>query len=307
MKHILAYGNAPVDVHIQAGESILRKYALKKGEFSRASLRAKRHFNCLEDGAKLKPTGSIANVLCVLSSLGMQGTFVGRVGGDDAGWSFYQSMIGSGISMNAPELGGETMKIHAIGTPDGDVTHAVSGVNMPLTPEMVDEAAIKQADWLVLSAYMLLADQYEAYKKITHIARKYDKRIILNLSSPRVVEQASYNLDLELRRGIDLIIADGETMDALARDIDPITLFTPRLILQGHHGASFIQRDGTPHFCSFEVEHYLSQDLKDGFVAGFISSFIAGESCESALVKGLRTMRYIKQRGGTCMRKMVVF
>src|SRR5579872_5621460 len=151
-------GNALVDIFIDLRDEDLTPLGFEKGSMRLVDADEQRLLltRFLSREPRLVSGGSVANSVIAFAQLGGDAAFLGCVGDDRYGL-FYQSEFEElGIDFGNPAIVGETTGTCAcLITPDAERTmRTCLAVNGRLAARHVDEARLKNADWLFVEGYV---------------------------------------------------------------------------------------------------------------------------------------------------------
>jgi sugar/nucleoside kinase (ribokinase family) len=141
---------------------------------------------------RLVSGGSVANSVIAFAQLGGDAAFLGCVGDDRYGL-FYQSEFEElGIDFGNPAIVGETTGTCAcLITPDAERTmRTCLAVNGRLAARHVDEARLKNADWLFVEGYVFANPDtgQGAIREALRLARQHGVKVALTCSEAFVVQ-----------------------------------------------------------------------------------------------------------------------
>ena len=308
MYDIAVIGNSPVDALTHVTEDFLEEQNLRKGDFNQVdpTQYAKIVEACFVEA--LESGGSTANTAWTMAQLGCKVGFIGRVGADEAGSHFFEDMHKADVPMPAPDASAKTMQIYCLITPDGQRTFVSEGVTAPLSAPWVSEEMIQESNWLLIEGYMML-DQMDAVDQAILLARKHGTKIAMTLSAVFVVQAAYGSITSEIMKGMDMIIANDEEMEALlqaaeddgtSNELVKKICDTKRVITHGPNGATFVEGTEKVFKDSLHVDAPLdTTGGGDAFAAGFLAAYIRDASLEESLTQGHKLGRnVISQIGG---------
>ncbi len=210
---LYALGNALVDIFIEISDEELAALG-----FERASMRLVEpaeqkalleRFEGREP--RLVSGGSVANSVIAFSQLGGNAAFLGCVGDDRYGL-FYQSEFEElGVDIGNPVIVNQTTgTCVCLITPDAERTmRTCLAVSSHLAARHVDEARLKNADWLFLEGYVFANPEtgQSAIREAVRLARCHDVRIAITCSEAFVV-QAFGDAFFEALRQADLLFCN---------------------------------------------------------------------------------------------------
>jgi sugar/nucleoside kinase (ribokinase family) len=186
-------GNALVDIFIPTSEEQFATLGFERGSMrlveriEQKILLERFH----ESEPRLVSGGSVANSVIAFSQLGGRGAFLGCVGDDRYGL-FYQSEFEQlGVDLGNPVIVGETTgTCVCLITPDAERTmRTCLAVSSHLAAKHVDEARLKQSEWLFIEGYVFAnpATGQSAIREALRIARRHGVKVALTCSEAFVV------------------------------------------------------------------------------------------------------------------------
>lgn len=214
--NVYAIGNALLDIEYHSTEEQLAELSIDKGvmtlidENQQHALMQKLG----ETHEAVASGGSAANTIIALCDFGGTASFSCRVASDASGQQFLQGLKDSQVASNAGEhlIDGVTGKCLVFVTPDADRTmNTFLGVSAMLDESVVDEQAIKQADYVYIEGYLVTGDKTrEAAIKARDLAEKNNIKTALTLSDPAMVQFFKQGILSMLGEGVDLLFANEE-------------------------------------------------------------------------------------------------
>jgi len=190
--HVVALGNALVDVEYQVSETELDSFGLRKGGMTLASAEEQQSLlNTLtEKKGYMSSGGSAANTIIAFGQFGGKGAYKSVLGNDELG-NFYANEF----SELGLELFAEKNSDHPTGTcvvlitPDAERTMQTSlGVNMLYDKHQLVEDSIKRAEWLYVEGYKFTDDNgAQAIEEAIYYAKKYGTKVAVTFSDTFIV------------------------------------------------------------------------------------------------------------------------
>ena len=143
--HVIAIGNAIVDVMAPCADSLIEQLGLVRGGMTLVdTARAQELYDAMGPAREISG-GSAANTLAGLAALGSTCAFIGQVANDQLGEVFAHDIRAGGISFATPARSDEppTARCLIFVTPDGQRTmNTYLGASQFLPAAALDEAAI---------------------------------------------------------------------------------------------------------------------------------------------------------------------
>ncbi len=199
--------------------------------------------------------GSAANTIIAVSQLGGQAFYSCRIANDDMGRFYLEDLAKAKVATGIqPEnmTAGITGKCLVLVTPDADRTmNTFLGVSADISPEDVDEAALKQAEYVYIEGYLVAgpASKTAALHAVQQ-ARAHGIKIAFSLSDPNIVHFFRPAIEELLGNGVDLLFANEDEAKRIAKteDLDEAIEYTKTIakqfvITRGPDGAAAY--DGT--------------------------------------------------------------
>lgn len=217
--HVVAIGNAIVDVLSFSEETLVVAEGMKKGTMTLIDeTRAEELYNKMGPSTEVSG-GSAANTLAGLSSLGARTAFIGKVFKDDLGKIFRHDLQAVGVEFSTPaaESGKATARCLILVTPDGQRTmNTFIGACNELYEDDIDEGLIANAQIVYGEGYMW--DQpctKEALTKAFALAKKHGAKIAFTLSDVFCVERARADFLRMIAEDFDLLFCNEAEARAL--------------------------------------------------------------------------------------------
>jgi len=286
---LYAIGNALVDREYSVDEALLANCNLLKGTMQLADA-SQQHALMTTLNDYTAPTGQVsggsaANTAFAFAALGGSAFYACRVGNDDAGDFYLADLSSAGVQTSAlsQELG-QTGTCLVMVTADGERTmHTHLGISAGLSPDQVDLAPLKGAQYLYIEGYLSSSDSArQAVAVVRELARSQGTKIALSLSDPAMVQYAYDGLLELIGTGVDLLFCN--EMEALlfskTEQLDDALRVLHRhaplvVITLGAKGALISQTEGHGSMQIPVVPHVVDQVLDtngagDNFAGGFL-------------------------------------
>ncbi len=217
--HVIAIGNALVDVLAQAKDAFLASQKIVKGSMNLIDgPRAQALYADMGPAVECSG-GSAANTVAGIASLGGKAAFVGKVSNDQLGEIFRHDIRSLGVEFDtAPASGPDpTGRCLVFVTPDAQRTmQTCLGSAGQVSPADVDPVKFQRAQITYLEGY--LWDQphtKQAFLKAAEIAHLADRKVALSLSDKFCVDRHRAEF-LDLVHGhVDVLFANEQEIIAL--------------------------------------------------------------------------------------------
>ncbi len=217
--HVLAIGNALVDVIVEAKPEFLAQRGIVKGSMRLIPAdEAETLYAAMGSGREISG-GSAANTVAGMAAMGAKVGFVGRVADDQLGAIFAHDIRAAGVDFTtSPSTeGNSTGRCLILVTPDGDRTmNTYLGACQELSEADLDAEAVAATEILYLEGYLWDPPAPRAaMKKAIAVARAHNRKVAFTLSDVFCVEghRADF-LDL-LSQHVDLVFGNEHEVCAL--------------------------------------------------------------------------------------------
>jgi sugar/nucleoside kinase (ribokinase family) len=214
---ILGMGNALVDIMTELkNDSILQRFEFPKGSMTLVDHELSSFLYNETIGLTKHKTsgGSAANTIHGLSHLGVQTSFIGKIGNDELGKFFKKDMKINGINPILFNSITETGRVLAMVSPDTERTMATYlGAAVELDPQDLSSDIFKGNDFFYIEGY--LVQNKELIEKAVRLAKHNGIKTCLDLASYNIVlENIDFLKDI-LREYVDIVFANEEEAKAL--------------------------------------------------------------------------------------------
>ena len=303
-------GNAIVDIFVEITEPEFESLGFERGGMVLVELPNQRALleRYQEREPRLVSGGSVANSIIAFSQLGGKAAFIGCVGDDRYGLFYAKEFEELGIEIGNPIIFNEsTGTCVALITPDAERTmRTCLAVASHLSARHVDEARIKNSDWLFLEGYVFAnpSTGQTAIQEAVRLARLHKTKIALTCSDAFVPQVFGDALNAALQHADLLFCNESEACsitgassagDAFAK----LKGRTPSAVVtNGAHGA-YVRHDGIEaHVPAFPSEPKDLTGAGDMFAGAFLYGITRGISPEhAARAAGFLAHKVITQVG----------
>lgn len=195
MKDILltGIGNALVDIEYRITEEELTAFGVTKGAMTLTEPDRQHDLIKAMGDRKVHRSsgGSAANTVIAFAQFGGQAAYCSLLGRDDMGSFYADEFRDLGIILEAEQVpGGTTGTCLVMITPDSERTlNTTLAVNTEFSRRNIDEALIKQSQWIYIEGYKLTDDNgAEAVDMALFYARKHDTNVAVSCSDGFIVD-----------------------------------------------------------------------------------------------------------------------
>ena len=288
--HVLAIGNALVDVIIAAEPAFLEAKGIPKGGMRLIGAEeAETLYAAMGPGREISG-GSAANTLAGMAALGSKTVFVGRVADDQLGGVFAHDIRAAGVDYATPVStgGAPTGRCLIVVTPDGDRTmNTFLGACQELSEADLDAEMVAACDILYLEGYLWdPAAPRAAMRKAISIARANNRKVAMTLSDVFCVEGYRDDFKMLLESHVDLVFGNEHEVCALYQTSD---LDVAMAELAKHSATTVVTRSakgavviegGRHHVIPAEPASRVLDTTGAGdlFAGGFMAAMVEGRS-----------------------------
>jgi sugar/nucleoside kinase (ribokinase family) len=297
--HVLAIGNAIVDVIADATDDFLAGEGLHKGAMKLVDEgEAQRLYAAMGPGRETSG-GSAANTVAGMAALGARTAFIGQLGDDQLGEIFAHDIRRQGVTFDTPPRGGlgGTGRCLILVTPDAQRTmNTFLGAASRLAPGTIDEGRIADAAIVYLEGYLWDPEEPRAaMREAIELARRAGTRVAFTLSDSFVVERHRGDLDRLLNEGaIDILFANEAEALSLtgAGDFESaVRAIAGRVptavVTRSEQGAVAVSGEHRAHVPAEPIERLVdTTGAGDLFAAGFLTGEARGLGLDASLRLG---------------------
>ena len=296
---VLAMGDAIVDVIATCDDDFLRAHGLPKGSMQLLSPEAADSLYAAMGSARETSGGSAANTMAGVAAMGGRAAFVGQVATDQLGAIFAHDMRALGVQFDtAPiDVGLPTGRCLILVTPDAQRTmNTCPGASHRLSPEALDEVAIRDAAILMLEGYLFGPElPRTAQYRAVEIAHAAGNQVAFTLSeSVCIAGRKDGFMGLIQGGGLDLLFANEDEACQLtgAADLDgALAALSPLvrtlIITRGAAGALAFEDGARTDVPAAPVQQIVdTTGAGDLFAAGVLAARARGHSIDRQLMTG---------------------
>jgi len=214
---VYGIGNAIVDIVTEVDYDFFEKNGIEKGVMTLVD--EKRQIELMKvidmNKSKVSGGGSAGNTVTALSQFGGKAFYSCLVAKDDLGKLFLDDLKKEGVDTNLAHAAcppGHSGRCLVMTSPDAMRTmNTFLGVSSFLSPEHLDEAAIKDSSYVYLEGYLVASPKgLEAMKEAKKIAEKHKVEVALTFSDPSMVKYFSEQMREVVGASVDLLFCNDE-------------------------------------------------------------------------------------------------
>lgn len=291
---VVGIGNAMVDVLTQCNDDFLDWMGIEKGIMQLVDReRGETLYAAMTDRTQA-PGGSVGNTLAGLGNLGLRTAFVGKVKDDALGRFYARSLEVEGTAFpNPPKAEAEhpTSRSMIFVTRDGERSmNTYLGAGADFGPEDLDEAIVRDADYLFLEGYLFDKDEGKAaFLKAAAACHKGGGMAGISLSDPFCVDRHRADFRRLVLDEMDYVIGNQHEWCSLYQTDDvEAALAQARadcgLVVCTRSGADVILIRGQER-AEVPVRRVVPVDATgagDQFAAGFLYGLATGQGLKAA-------------------------
>jgi len=283
MKRVIGLGNALVDILTEVDdENLLKKFSLPKGSMQLVD--ADFSNKVLKETSHLKQTyasgGSAANTIHGLAGLGVDSSFIGKVGNDQMGDFFNTDLKKSNISPNLIRSKNATGRAIAFITNDAERTFATHlGAAVELAAKDITETTFSEYDYLHIEGY--LVQNHELLEHALKLAKNLGMQVSLDLASYNVVEDNLNFLKKMVSNYVDVLFANEEEASAFTGNEDPAKaldilaeLVDIAIVKVGKEGSMVKKGDSIYPITTDQVKSIDTTGAGDLYASGFLYGLV---------------------------------
>ena len=309
---VYGIGNALVDIVTEVDHDFFTKNAIEKGVMTLVDEKRQHHLMEVIEMKKSKMAcgGSAGNTMIAVSQFGGKSFYSCLVAKDPLGKFFLEDLKRNGVETNLTYerlSDGVTGKCLVMTSPDAERTmNTFLGISSFLSPEHLDEQAIKDSSYLYLEGYLVTSPKgLEAMKEAKKIAEKNNVKTTLTFSDPSMVKYFGTQMNEVVGASVDLLFCNEEeamiftgtnNMSAAREKLkDAAKHF---VITLGANGALVYDGDTFITIEPYQVRAIDTNGAGDMFAGAFLYGITNGHSyAEAGKLASLASSRVVSQYG----------
>jgi len=313
---VYGIGNALVDIVTEVDYDFFAKNEVEKGVMTLVDEKRQHHLVEVIDMKKSKMAcgGSAGNTMIAVSQFGGNSFYSFLVAQDELGKFFLDDLKRNGVDSGwsydqLPK--GITGKCLVMTTPDADRTmNTFLGVSSFLSPEHLNENAIKNSHYIYLEGYLVASPKgLDAMKEAKKIAEKHNVQTSLTLSDPNMVKFFGKQFEDVIGASVDLLFCNEEEALMISGTTD-LKVAREKLkqvakrfaITLGANGALIYDGDTFINIEPYKVKAVDSNGAGDMFAGAFLYGLTHGHGyADAGKLASLASSQVVSQFGPRLM------
>jgi len=309
---VYGIGNAIVDIVTEVEHDFFEKNNIEKGVMTLVD--DKRQLELMKaidmKKSKMSGGGSAGNTVVAINQFGGKSFYSCLVAKDDLGKFFLEDIKRNGVDTNLTYGNcppGHSGRCLVMTTPDAHRTmNTFLGVSSFLSPEHLDEGAIKNSEYIYLEGYLVASPKgLEAMKAARKIAERNKVSIALTFSDPSMVKYFSKQMQEIVGASVDLLFCNEEEAmiytgtSSVAEAREKLKEVAKRFaITLGANGALIFDGDTFINIEPYKVRAIDTNGAGDMFSGAFMYGITHGHSyAEAGKIASLASSRVVSQFG----------
>ena len=309
---VYGIGNAIVDIVTEVEYDFFEKNNIEKGVMTLVD--EKRQLQLMKaidmKKSKMSGGGSAGNTVVAINQFGGKSFYSCLVAKDDLGKFFLDDIKRNGVDTNLKYENcplGHSGRCLVMTSPDAHRTmNTFLGVSSFLSPEHLDEDAIKNSEYIYLEGYLVASPKgLEAMKAARKIAERNKVSIALTFSDPSMVKYFSMQMQEVVGASVDLLFCNEEEAmiytgtNSVAEAREKLKEVAKRFVITlGANGALIYDGDTFISIEPYKVKAIDTNGAGDMFSGAFMYGITHGHSyAEAGKIASLASSRVVSQFG----------
>lgn len=309
---VFGIGNAIVDIVTEVGHDFFEKNEVEKGVMTLVDEKRQLHLMGAIDMKKSKMSGggSAGNTVVALNQFGGKSFYSCLVAHDELGKFFLDDLKHHNVHTNlkfeeCPK--GHSGRCLVMTSPDAQRTmNTFLGVSSLLSPEHLDETAIKNSQYIYLEGYLVASPKgLEAMKEAKKTAERNNVDVALTFSDPSMVKYFSKQMEEVVGASVDLLFCNDEEAliftgtDSLGHAREKLKQAAKRFVItQGANGALVYDGDTYITIEPYPASAVDTNGAGDMFAGAFLYGITHGHSfAGSGKLASLASSHVVRQWG----------
>lgn len=286
---ILGLGNALVDVlsKLDSDETLV-KIGIQKGAMdmiSREQMYVIRKYQANTETTQA-PGGANCNTMRAIALLGGQSGFIGKVGDDNLGEFYEETLLKAGVASYLIKTEGPSGACTVFISPDGERTMGTFlGPAPTISPDEITEDVLRGYDCIHIEGYLIVNEELvrETMKK----AKRLGLKVALDLANYNIVNAYKGLLEEVIPQYVDILFANASEAEAFTGL--PAQEAVKALEKQVHVALVTLGKDGSLIGSEGKFYHVDAEGGKPVDTTGagdnFAAGFLYGQSVGASLVQ----------------------
>ncbi len=310
--NVYGIGNAIVDIVTEVEFDFFKKNKIEKGVMTLVDEKRQHHLMEAIDmkRSRISGGGSAGNTVTAINQLGGKSFYSCLVAKDDMGNFFLDDLKFSGVDTNlkyetCPE--GITGKCLVMTSPDAERTmNTFLGVSSFLSPEHLDEEAIRNSSYVYLEGYLVASPKgLEAMKEAKKMAERNKVFTALTFSDSSMVKYFSKQMEEIVGASVDLLFCNEEEAmiytgtNSVTEAREKLKQIAKRFVITlGSNGALIFDGDTFIQIEPYKVKAIDSNGAGDMFAGSFMYAITNGHSyADAGKLASLASSKVVAQFG----------
>jgi sugar/nucleoside kinase (ribokinase family) len=310
--NVFGIGNAIVDIVTEVDHDFFEKNEVEKGVMTLVDEKRQIHLMGAIDmkRSRMSGGGSAGNTVVALNQFGGKSFYSCLVAHDDLGKFFLDDLKHHGVNTNLKYEhcpAGHSGRCLVMTSPDAQRTmNTFLGVSSLLSPEHLDEEAIKNSSYVYLEGYLVASPKgLEAIKEAKKIAEKNKVEVALTFSDPSMVKYFSKQMEEIVGASVDLLFCNDEEAliftgtNSLSEAREKLKQLAKRFVITlGANGAMVYDGDTFVNIEPYATVAVDTNGAGDMFAGAFMYGITHGHSyAGSGKLASLASSHVVKQWG----------
>jgi sugar/nucleoside kinase (ribokinase family) len=290
--HVVAVGNAIVDILHQVDDAFLDRHQIIKGAMQLIDEERAIYLTDFFADATVQPGGSAANSMNGVASFGGKAGFIGKVADDALGAQFTETFRDAGVTFETPARQGPPGTARCIIAVTGDGQRSMNtylGASTLLEPNDIEKALIERGQICFLEGYLFDREEAKAaFVRASEYARGAQRRVALTLSDVFCVERHRDSFAHLVANHVDILFANEHEImslyqtESLAEALNRARLDCPlTAVTRSEKGCVIVAGDETVDVPAAPVARVVdTTGAGDLFAAGFLFGQATGRSLQ---------------------------
>jgi len=224
--NVYGVGNAIMDLQVQCDDDFLAAQGIEKGIMTLTTEDEQQSVLIALNDLKINycSGGSAANTIVGIADMGGKVAYVGKTGSDNFGLQYASELQELGIHFGAEASNETTGTCVVLITPDAQRTMLTNlGVSATLSPEDIDEEALKQAEYVYVEGYLFAGDSTKAAAlHAIALAKANNVKVALTISDPFLIDICRDDFVRLMENDVDLLFCNEDEAKALTGETESI-------------------------------------------------------------------------------------